>query len=43
MRRGEMSEFCLGRGKDLYGKDPLEEIIFESGFDKWKEFWQAAN
>lgn len=37
-----MSEFCLGRGNVLYGKDPMQEITFELGLGEWKEFWQMA-
>ena len=39
---GEVSEFRLGRGKDLYGKDSIDEITFELDLTKWKEFWQVA-
>lgn len=37
------TQFCLGKGKDLYGKDPIEEIIFALDLGKWKEFWQVAD
>lgn len=37
-----MSGFCLGRGKDLNGKDSIEEVNFELDLAKWKEFGQVA-
>lgn len=41
-RSAQRRNECLGRCKDFYGKDTIEEIIFELGFEKWKESWQVA-